>query len=85
VGRILLVMGRVFFFVVLLVVVLSGYSMRNKRHDVEIKHLKWRGERGKAERRELAAAACLGIFSELGGRNIVEGIQSDPRDTTRRA
>ncbi|KAJ7821425.1 hypothetical protein B0H14DRAFT_2599190 [Mycena olivaceomarginata] len=75
VGRVLLIMGRVFFFVVLLAVVLSGYSTYNKRRDVEIKRLKWRGERGKAERGELAAAACLGAFSELGGRNIVEDKQ----------
>jgi Na+-transporting methylmalonyl-CoA/oxaloacetate decarboxylase gamma subunit len=40
VGRVLLAMGRVFFFVVLLVVVLSGYSACNKRRDVEIKRLK---------------------------------------------
>jgi hypothetical protein len=85
VGRVLLIMGRVFFFVVLLAVVLSGYSTYNKRRDVEIKRLKWRGERGKAERRELAAAACLGVFSELGGRNIAEDVRSDPRDTTRQA
>jgi hypothetical protein len=51
---------------VLLVVMLSGYRACNKRRDVEIKRLKWRGERGKAERGELAAAACLGVISEAG-------------------
>jgi hypothetical protein len=75
-------MGHVFFFVVLLVVVLSGYSTCNKRCDVEIKCLKWRGERGKAEYGEYVAAAFLGVFSELGGRNVVEDVRSDPRDTT---